>query len=162
MIGAAGTVPELLKPATVTDTTILELPEPEFELWYRLNSTWPKFLRVTSRYHAESLLRQIHDDEPWVTIALQPDPGNITYFQVLGTPDRLTAEAGFCFEGVELSCRFTALPRNYRQAHVGPDWYRLTVCESDVLTIHDALELVWPTLAGKFRRIGGIIPVWFA
>ena len=47
---------------------------------------WPDYLPVTSRYHAESLLRQINDDEPWVTIALQPDPGTSTYFQILGTP----------------------------------------------------------------------------
>ena len=155
------TVPELLRPTGVTDTTVLEVPEPEFGLWYRLNSTWPNYLPVTSRYHAESLLRQINDDEPWVTIALEPDPGPSTYFQVLGTPDRLTAEAGFCLAGVEVSCRFTALPRDDREAHVGPHWYRLTVCESDVLTIHDALALLWPTLTGKFRRIGGIIPIWF-
>jgi len=148
-------------PAALTDTTVLEALQPEFKLWYRLNSTWPDYLPAISKYHAESLLRQINDDEPWVTIALEPDPGTSTYFQILGTPDRLTAEAGFCFEGVEVSCRFTALPRDHREAHVGPDWYRLTVCESDVLTIHDALGLLWPTLAGKFRRIGGIMPVWF-
>lgn len=137
-------------PAALTDTTVLEALQPEFELWYRLNSTWPDYLPVISKYHAESLLRQINDDEPWVTIALEPDPRTSTYFQILGTPDRLTAEAGSCLAGVEVSCRFTALPRDHREAHVGPHWYRLTVCESDVLTIHYALALLC-----------GIIPVWF-
>ena len=150
-----------MRPAVLTDTAVIELPEPEFGLWYRLNSTWPDYLPVTSRYHAESLLRKINDNEPWVTIALQPNPGTSTYFQVLGTPDRLTAEAGYCLDGVEISCRFTALPRDDRRAHVGPAWYQLTVCESDVLTIHDALALLWPTLTGKIRGIRGIIPIWF-
>jgi hypothetical protein len=161
MDSAAATIPELGAPAVLTNPAVLEVAEPEFGLWYRINSTWPDYLPVTSRYHAESLLRQVHDDEPWVTIALEPDAGNSTYFQVLGTPDRLTAEAGFCLAGVEVSCRFTALPRDDRETHVGPHWYQLTVRESDVLTIHDALGLLWPTLAGKFHGIGGIIPIWF-
>ena len=161
MSGTLAATLERATPTAVTDTTVLELPEPEVGLWYRLNSTWPNYLPVTSKYHAESLLRQIHDDEPWVTIALQPDPVTSTYFQILGTPDQLIAEAGFCLDDVEVSCRFTALPRDDREAHVGPHWYRLTVRESDILTTHDALGLLWPTLGGKFRRIGGIIPVWF-
>ena len=161
MRSATAATLERTTPTAVTDTTVLEVPEPDFGLWYRLNSTGPDYLPVTSRYHAESLLRQINDDEPWVTIALQPDPGTSTYFQILGTPDRLAAEAGYCPDGIEVSCRFTALPRDDREAHVGPDWYRLTVRESDVLTIHDALALLWPTLTGTIRGINGIIPVWF-
>ena len=91
MGNATAAAPELLRPTAMTDTTVLEVPEPEFQLWYRLNSTWPDYLPVTSRHHAESLLRQITDDAPWMTIALQPDLGTSTYFQILGTPDRLTA-----------------------------------------------------------------------
>lgn len=71
-------------------------------------------------YYAESLLCQINDDEPWVTIAFEPNPGTSTYFQILGKPDRLTAEVGTCINGTEVSCRFAALLRNDRETHIGP------------------------------------------
>jgi hypothetical protein len=61
---------------------------------HAIGSTSPHFLPVTSRYHAESLIRQINDNHPWVTVVSGPPHGDSTCFQVLGTPDRLTAEGG--------------------------------------------------------------------
>jgi hypothetical protein len=132
--------------------------------WYRANSTYPVYHRLHDLHHAEKLMGRIDDEEPWVTIVNGTPNGDSTYMQVLGTPDRLNVEGGIRINGLERSWRATARPQNDRPAYVGPAWYRRHCWESDVLTIHDASQLLAPALTATnddFVGIPGLDAMWW-
>jgi hypothetical protein len=157
---------EMLDEQYSADSTVrtLEDVHASVDFWYRMNGTWPTYHPVLNFLHAERLLGQVCDDDPWVTIISGSRNGDGTYVQVLGRVDRMVVEGGVRRNGFERYWRATARPWDETPTTVGPDWYRSDCWESDLLTVHDACALLQPGLAdrtGEFAGVPGLDAVWW-
>jgi hypothetical protein len=129
-------------------------------VFYRRNEICPTYRLVRGNDHAEWLMSSTTFDSPWVTL-LQGEPGgDHTYFQILGSPDRLIAEGGGQLGTHLWNWRADALHRNQWFTKVGPAWYEKFAYLSELLTAHDAVRMMWLALAndlGAFRSVAGTI-----
>ena len=128
---------------------ILEEVEPKPDLFYRRNELHPTYLPIASEWLAEQLLGSTTFNSPWVTIIRGKPDGPHTYMQVLGTPDQLVVEGGGVKAPGRWDWRAIALPCDYAETTIGPPWYSEKAYESEVVTVHDALQLLWPALADE-------------
>jgi hypothetical protein len=149
-------------PVTTTSTDaltrVLPLPEVEagLDLYFRRNDFNGVYRPVESLWHAGQLLGSGTFDSPWVTIIRGQPHDDHTYIQILGTPGRLIVEGGGSVYGFKWDWRATALPMEHKATTAGPDWYQADAIASEILAVHDARALLWPTLSDFRARLAQV------
>jgi hypothetical protein len=131
-----------------------ERVDPKPDLRYRRNESHRIYTPTASPGYAVALLSSTTFDSPWVTIVRDEPGGDSTYFQILGTPDRLIAEGGGVRGTARWNWRATALPGDWTPTTAGPPWYEVNTYTSDLITADDARRMIWPALANDLPAMG--------
>lgn len=136
-------------------------------LWIRTYSDYVH-RRVMGDAETQSLLSQVSEAQPFVTL-LRGDPaGDHLYFQILGQDlDHLLVEGGGLVDGREWQWRASRAPRDRTLTSAGPEHHRLNNVRTDQLLDLDSAMLFaeaalsdWGGLRGPGPEIPGHWLTW--